>query len=313
MIRNQLSFKIKSKGKIFDYRLGEKINLTKIKIFFQKKYRVKKIWCGGRHVLEILNQETNDYFLKLATSGGISIVTQNEYKWNDYFNKYFPKTFPFRVPINLKSGFYGKNKFYLITNYFDGKLLCGINEGPEKIVPYIDKIILFSEQIQKMPQINFQISQYKKENSQQKFISKVNRWFNDIPADVRKKFNLRILLEIIEKGKDELVSRPRHGDFTPWHLIKLKDSNLGLIDGEHALSDGVEGYDICYFIQRVFSVLKSPTIARNIYFKLLDKKYKKSKLKTVLAARAIGGFLDDSLVNSKYSFANQFKEWVVQL
>ncbi len=145
-----------------------------------------------------------------------------------------------------------------------------------------------------------------------RFIDKTNLWFKDIPTDIRKRFKVQSLLDIVGKGAGELQARPRHGDFTPWHIIKLQDRKIGLIDGEHFLASGVEGYDICYFIQRVFSVLKNPFIAKKIYSKLLSRGYKKDKLQIVLAARAIGGFLDESLSDKPdYKFANNFKDWVI--
>ncbi|MBU1000221.1 hypothetical protein KKE78_02380 [Patescibacteria group bacterium] len=316
VIKKLKSFQVRQGNKILNYRSGEKLDLSRIKSFFQDSYNVKKLWNASRHVLGILTKNDVDYFLKLSTSEGISVVTKNEYSWNDYFNKYFPKELPYQVPKNFKSGLYQQKFFYLITDYFDGEILCDINEDATQLPIYIEDIILLSELIQKMPKIKFSTCQYedKAADFKQKFTDKANKWFNDIPTGVRKKFKTDILLKIVEKGVDELISRPRHGDFTPWHMIRLQNSRLGLIDGEHSRSDSVEGYDICYLIQRVFSVLKNPSIAQNIYFRLLTKGYEKNKLKTVLAARAIGGFLDESLAEkSEYNFANQFKDWIIQL
>ncbi|MDP3948098.1 MAG: hypothetical protein Q8P87_00110 [bacterium] len=312
-IRALKSFKVRLGDRFLDYRLGKDLDLQKIKHFFQDKYRIKKMWKGPRHILGILTKNNVDYFLKLSSSEGISVVTQNEYDWNNYFNKYFPVDLPYRVSNNYDSGLYQQKYYYLITDYLDGEVLCDIHEEAFRLTPCIEDIILLSELIQKMPKVKFSIYQYGVDYKQ-KFSDKVSKWFNDIPIGIRKKFKVEILLKIIEKGTDELTSRPRHGDFTPWHMIKLKDIRLGLIDGEHAQSDGVEGYDICYFIQRVFSILKSPDIAQSIYLRLLEKGYGANKLKTVLAARAIGGFLDESLAyKPDYKFANNFKDWILRI
>lgn len=308
------SFKVRSNGKILDYRLGEKLNLSKIKSFFQRSYNVKKLWHGSRHVLGILTKNNMDYFLKLSSGEGISVVTKNEYAWNNYFNKYLSKNNHYIVPRNRSSGLYENKYFYLIINYLDGKLLCDIGEDASCLREYIPQVIELSEIIQQLPRHDFINGNYEEVDYQTRFLDKTRNWFSDIPISVSRKFNVKFLLQLVENGVSELSGKPRHGDFTPWHLIKLKDGKLGLIDGEHAEPNGVEGYDICYFIQRVFSVLKNPSIARSFNLKLLEKGYDANKLKTVLAARAIGGFLDESLTNKPdYRFANNFKDWIMKL
>lgn len=315
MVRVLNSFKIRSGDRVFDYRLGMELELKAVNAFFQKNYQVKKIWNGNRHVLGILEKDDILYFLKLSTSEGISIVTKNEYHWNNYFNKYFPKDFSYRAPENYESGIYREKYFYLITDYFEGELLCNVNDigrKSEKLVPLIQQIIELSELIQKMPVIKFPTDRNRKADFRQKFIEKANKWFDDIPADVIKKFKINDLLKIVENGSHRLSARPRHGDFTPWHMVKLAEGRIGLIDGEHAMTKSVENYDICYFIQRVFSVLKNPKVVLDIYSTILKKGYQSKRLKTVLAARAIGGFLDESLTSKPdYEFADQFRKWAI--
>lgn len=314
MARVLNSFKVRFGDKTLDYRLGENLDLLKIKSFFQERYKFTKLWKGPRHILGILTKSSNTYFLKLSTSEGISVITKNEYYWNNYFNNYSLKK-AYLVPKNYDSGLYKDKYFYLITSYFNGELLCKTRSSynkASKLEGYIPQIIEFSEIIQQLPQSGFGGDAFKEAEYQIRFLSKVRNWFGDIPVDIAGKFNVRILLEIVENGVSELLERPRHGDFAPWHIIKLAGKNLGLIDGEHALVQSVEGYDICYFIQRVFSVLKNPSIARMIYLELLKRGYIKDKLKTVLAARSIGGFLDESLTDRpNYEYAKSFMDWVV--
>lgn len=317
MARVLNSFKVRLEDKILDYRLGEKLNLDKIKSFFQSSYNVKKLWNGNRHVLGILAKNNVDYFLKLSSSEGISVVTENEYYWNNYFNQYAPRNTHYIVPQNYSSGLYEGKYFYLITDYLDGKLLCEIGDIGEKascLSEYIPRVIELSELIQQLPFVEFANSKYGESDYLARFIDKVKAWFSDIPDDVCKEFNIEVLLRIVEEGVSELFGKSRHGDFAPWHVIKLQDKKIGLIDGEHFLANGVEGYDICYFIQRVFSVLKNPSLAKDIYSQLKEKGYQVDKLKTVLAARAIGGFLDESLKEkSDYEYAKNFQDWVTKL
>ena len=78
--------------------------------------------------------------------------------------------------------------------------------------------------------------------------------------------------------------------------------------------DSVELYDIGYFIQRVFAVLQNPQLAERILNMLKGKKYEIEKLIIILAARTIGGFLDESLTSSpNYFYADKFKRWTISL
>lgn len=316
MVRVLDSFKVRSGNKFLDYRLGKDLDLFEIKTFFQKQYQVKKLWKEPRHVLGILAKDGREYFLKLATSEGITVVTRNEYYWNDYYNNYSSNS-KYLVPKNYKNGLYKNKYFYLITDYFNGKLLCEIRDASVDIsdlVSAIPQIIEIFEIIKRLPQVNFAESSYENTDYRNRFLKKTHNWFTDIPDEITDKFNVTSLLDIVNKGVSYLFSQPRHGDFTPWHMIRLADNRLGLIDGEHALSESVEGYDICYFIQRVFSVLRNPPLAEDIYSRLNKKGYSTGKLKTVLAARAIGGFLDESLTaKQNYTYAALFKEWVEKL
>jgi len=310
------AFEIKVEGKSLDYRVPGMLDLADVRAFFERKYEVLKIWEGGRHVLAGVKKDGSVLFLKLATSEGISAVTKVEYDWNDDFNKNAGRKAHFWVPINFDCGFYKNKFFYLITDKFKGRLL--VNWPGSKKTDFmsgnIDQILDFCEFIQKLQLRHLVDRFYLDQNYRDYFVSKTKAWLDAVPDDVRRKYDLESLFEIVKNGAYDLVSRPRHGDFAPWHIFSLGEGKFGLIDGEHALAGGVENYDICYFIQRVFSVLEAPDVAEQIFDKILRRDYKVDKLKTVLAARAIGGFLDESFnKQANYSFANKFKERVLNL
>lgn len=316
------AFEVKVNGKILDYRLGKQLDLDKIgpllnkaRAFFEKKYKVLKLWSGGRHMLGILGKDKRQLFLKLATTEGISTVTKIEYRWNEEFNQLVSrKSSNFWIPKNIDYGIYNNTLFYLITDKFDGELLV---EKPQRVeisrsfLNTLPFIIEFSELIQNLefPNLFEENSYYKKI-----FLEKTKAWYMDIPEDIREKYELDDLLKIVKSEVSGLQKRPRHGDFTPWHLIKLRTGQLGLIDGEHAKTDGVEYYDIGYFIQRVFSVLENPEFAKRILSLILKRNYSLEKIRVILAARGIGGFLDKSLEDlPDYTFSNKFKDWVLSI
>ena len=314
MGKNLGAFKIKVGKKILDYRLGENLNLDDVKNYFSRKYKVKKLWQGPRHVLGEVEKSDKNLFLKLSTTEGISTVTKNEYNWNEEFNSQIKRpNSDYWVPKNYDCGMYQDKLFFLITDKLEGEFLA---KTPAKakisqtFISSLPGVIAFSQLIQEMDIKN----PIRKISAQDIFLNKVQSWLDGTSKDVQEQYDLKKLYKIVEQGILDLKAKPRHGDFAPWHLIKLKDGQLALIDGEHALKNGVELYDIGYFIQRVFSVLKNPKLAGDILNLLRDKGFNINKLKCILAARAIGGFLDESLANAPdYSYADQFRKWVISL
>lgn len=310
------AFQIKVNGRILDYRLGKELDLDQARAFFERRYLIKKLWSGGRHILGILEKDDKVLFLKLATTEGVSAVTKKEYKWNEQFNKLVSRSVSnFWVPQNKECGLYQDKLFYLITEKFDGELLA---KRPEKIQVSVifqnllPAVIEFSELIQGLS-ID-QLSDEENPDHRKWFLKKTRSWYGDIPEDIRQKYQVMDLLKIVENGIPRLQKRPRHGDFTPWHIIKLPNNKLGLIDGEHAMGSSVEYYDIGYFIQRVFSILQNPDLAKKILSMSVESKNNIEKLAVILAARGIGGFLDESLKpKPNYKSGNKFKDWVISL
>lgn len=307
------AFQIKLGGKTYSYRQGKPLELNKVKSFFNKKYSVLKLWNGNRHTLGILQQKNIKYFLKLAPTEGISIVTKIEYEWNVQFNILTTQQQTrFRVPTVFESGVYDDNLFYLITEYFDGTPLALYPSKMEInsiFIRSVDKIISFSEFIQSLSFKNLLFQEPK--NHQEWFIEKAAQWFHDIPPNIVRSYELRKILNLVIYNSSSLRLFPRHGDFAPWHIFLLSNGNIGLIDGEHALKKSVEYYDIGYFIQRIFCELENQELSEMIVEKLKKRNYDMKKLKTILYARAIGGFLDKSLTEKKdYFIMKNFIEWI---
>ena len=302
------AFEVKANGQVLDYRVSQNLDLDKVRGFFSKGYKVLKIWQQSRHVLGILEKNENKLFLKLATTKGISAVTQIDYNWNKEFNNLVSRDANFWVPQNIDSGFYEDSLFYMITDYFNGDLLSKTphpNTEISNIKDYLNQIVEFSELIQSL-----NISQLSDKDT------KTLSWYEGIPQNIIEEYQVDKLLEIVKTGYKNLDQKPRHGDFTPWHIIKLEDNKLGLIDGEHAMRNGVQYYDIVFLIERVFVVLQNISMAQNFYQLLKQRDYDLEKLKTVLASRAIGGFLDCSLYFEKkpdFTFADKFKHWLINL
>ena len=308
------AFDVEINGKICDYRVGKTVDLKKVRSFLEKTYTVHTLWQAGRHVLGTMEKNGTELFFKLATTEGISYLTKNEYEWNKQFNKQSPRnTSVYWVPQNVDCGMYENTLFYLITDVLPGKLLA---EKPEKtdttrIKKYLPTIVQFSELISTL---DLTIRRERDMSGQDFFYQKTLSWYEAIPKHITEKYKIIKLLEIVEYSYHGLMQRPRHGDFTPWHMLSIGDDRLGLIDGEHAMGNGVEYYDIGYFIQRVFCILENPDLAKKIVQHLADRKYKILPLQTILAARGIGGFLDESLKeNSDYTLCDTYSNFVLSV
>lgn len=306
------AFRVRRNGKTWDYRVGQELDLGPIEDFFSQSYNVEKIWQEKRHVAVWVGKDGKEFFLKLSTTEGIGIRSQTEKIWNDEFNKYSTSQ-KFLAPKNLEEGYYN-SLYYLVMDRFDGPFACDA-EGRNNIVEQnIDDIISLSEYIQNLP-LNISINDaIQNPNYQEWFRLKTKSWFDTVPAEITQRYGVSDIWQVVANGAENLFEKPRHGDFAPWHIMVLGDHKLGLIDGEHSHSHGVENYDICYFIQRVHTVLGRSDLATKIFQKLLEKGYDKEKLRTVLASRAIGGFLDQSFSpNPNYDQENEFKNWVLNI
>jgi hypothetical protein len=313
------AFQIKVNGKYLDYRIGHNIDLDEFSNFLKNKgYQIEKLWLEKRHAVGIIRIDGNKLFIKLATSPGITASTINEFNWNEKFNTLNSRTdSDFWVPQNFYSGTF-KNNFYLVTDYFDEKKLIELpNPGNDNqdFIKSIDRIISFSQLIESLKIKDLEPDeQFLNLDHNERFLIKARMWHEAIPNDVKKQYRVNELFKIVENSYKDLSKKPRHGDFTPWHMFKLADNKLLLFDGEHAISNGIEYYDISYLIQRIYSVLEEKEITEEILLKLKKRNYNVEKLRTVLASRAIGGFLDRSFHEKpNYKMDLEFKDFVLKL
>lgn len=307
------AFKVTKDGQIYDYRVPQQLDITDIINFFSTKYKVSDLKQAGRHVTGILNDGKKDFFLKLSTTKGISIISQNEYKWNAEFNK--KENVQFQVPKNVTFGEYN-GLYYFLTEMLRGEPFATtenftLNASFEPMIP---KIVDFADFI--MAQHITGVGRpdvVAGATPQDWFVNKTKSWLDAIPAQIQAQFGLVSLFAKVESGVASLATKPRHGDFTPWHLLKTS-SGLGLLDGEHAMSEGVELYDIGYLIQRVHTISKNPAVSQQILTTAEGKGHSTEKIKTILAARTIGGFLDAHLAGkTEFTLENEFKDWIISL
>ncbi len=308
------AFKVTQNGQTYDYRLGEILSIEEIRAFFTQNFTVKSLEQGARYVTGVLNANNQDLMLKVSTTPGTSITLQNEFKWNQEYNISSTNN-NYKVPKNIHSGDF-QGHFYLITEKVEGELLGSVTGFTlhQDFNLLIGQVVDFAEYIMSLTIMSVGKPDSVTGNTPQElFLNKTTSWFEAIEENIRNQNNIDSLLEIVKGGFTQLVEKPRHGDFTPWHILKTTDG-LAVIDGEHGMSHGVENYDLAYLIQRIHSVSSNPNVALAVYQDVAGRGVDKAKLKTVLAARAIGGYLDAFLAD-KTDFINEnaFRDWVLSL
>lgn len=309
------AFQVTKNGQAFDYREAQLLNIEEVRKFFSQRYTVVTMSQVGRHVTGILNYQGHDVFLKLATTPGTGILLENEFRWNQEFNDANVNN-NFRVPKNITSGEYNE-LFYIITEKFSGTPFSALPHFSINATfrQHVSQVIDFAELIMVLP-----LEEIGKpdivvgSSAQEWFYNKTKVWLEAIPENVRQENKVDSLFQIMASGISNLTARPRHGDFTPWHLMHLSDGSLGLLDGEHAMSSGIEYYDLAFLIQRVHTVSNQPGLALLITKELAQRDYDKKKLQIVLAARGIGGYLDGVLAQkNSFEAENNFSKWLTSL
>lgn len=316
------AFQIERDGKIFNYRDGEQFNEQELRFFFEQKgYLIESVQVSVRHAIVHLQRSGKEYCAKVSTSFGVGLMTQQEVLWNTTAEKHLPVDAVFTVPTVIEAGEFPGKRTYYITDWVKVALLAPCPPSHHFVPSFtlsraqIEQICRMTEQIEALP-VHLPIPDESLQSLSHTdiFVEKTRRWLAIIPETIPEYAIVQQLFAIVEGGAPWLHKTVRHGDVAPWHLQLLSTGKILLFDGEHAHSHSVEGYDICYFIQRVYSVLQSQQTALDIFATLLQNGHDQKKLQTVLAARAIGGFCDESLVpNPEYDIARQFGNWVLSL
>lgn len=291
------AFEIRVGNTVLDYRIPGMVDLSSVRAHFSSRYDIVSLTSYGRHVTGVFKKDGIPYFFKLATTEGISELTKNECAWEKFYHAHAPNESVFLVPHIYESGLYDGRLFYTVSDYIDGTFL---STGPHErgmtrwSDEYADLVIDGAVQIASFPVDEKQITSYI-----DTFIHKVNSWFDAIPQTVRRTYDIERLKDHVERFAHILSPSVRHGDYTPWHMLK-KDETYALIDGEHFSACSVQYYDIVYFIQRLYAILGAKDEAMSLLHTLSDRGYDKKKLGVVLAARTIGGYLDHTLASGSY-------------
>ncbi len=289
-----------------NYRLGEKLNLGSVKAFLiEKNYNVISLNQEGRYIFGRLQQQnqSKDYFFKLATTEGLNQRLKNEISWttNIYNQIQNQKINFFKVPQILETGKIDKYNYYL-AEFIDYPLLAEKRTfthkpEPKDIQKFISKIIQTNRFIDQLPKFELFLDMGVKPDTakrSEEFYTKNSSWYD---TRVKAKYNLDNVLEEVKNFSTNLEFGLNHGDLVPWNIL-AKDGELIVLDGEHASFYKPKYYDVVYMYHRLYTSLELPELAKdyiNQYrISLAGDKVNDfdDKFRTIIAGRIIGGLWD---------------------
>jgi len=282
-----------------DHRTAASLDLQKVTAYFEKLgYEVKNISQKWRNVHALIQKKETKYFLKLASTEGISSRLINEIAFNEQLNIELEKRTmdSFLAPKIIDKGNYEKLSYY-IAEYLSYPLLWDkqtrAGELPNKIkeVAKLNLNLLAIDSL-KLPR--------DEEFTSVSLNDRVNRYFskwNDFYSDV-KEFDLAETMETLKEITKTFKPALNHCDFTPWHLLNA-ENKLILVDSEHASNYNPKYYDVVHFFHRMYTTGGSESIAkqyintfRNELPDVATKNEFDQMMRPILAARIIGGFWD---------------------
>jgi hypothetical protein len=318
-----------------NYRKSEKIDLDLVAKYFQSKdYKIIKISQPWRHVTAIMERNQKKYFLKLASTQGVGVLTKNEPEFNYGMQNVIKSQTDFNLFLLPKVYETGnlEGLFYYICDYIEGEIIA--SKRTAKVKPNLglltDQILHNIASINKFLYSNSNKFQLTKDiefiedkalfdREKQAYIEKSKNWYT---SEVQNIIDLSINLNLIKNYKEKIYFGLNHGDFTPWQFI-LSNNSLYLLDCEHATNFKLLYYDVVYFYHRTYTGLESPDIAKkylNYFISICnfnpeDYQIFIKQFNYILALRIVGGFMDatiDDISDLKYHYQIQ-QDWLDSL
>jgi hypothetical protein len=287
---------IEKNGK--NYRLPINLNLDSVRQYFEHKgYKVIFLDQMYRHVHGKLEKDGQAFFLKLASTQDIGERTHNEKIWNENLNKqlHLDKITDFTVPGIIDFGFYDKNKYFFISEYFEGKFVATKNPPNNYLIEEcLDQIVSISNYFLQLP-AKFSLPRDDLEYSgQMNFFDHCYKQDSKLISEL-KEYKLEAILSIERETKLFYQLSINHGDFVPWHLI-INNTKLVLIDAEQGSFKLPRYFDVVYFYSRLYTGAYQPEMAKKYLQKVrenLSRNEKENFIKAIrplIANRLIGGF-----------------------
>lgn len=262
----------------------------KLREFWEKRgARVVRVWQPWRNVMAEMILSNRRVIFKWAGSDEVSRNIFNEADWYKKIGQRLKGVEEFGVPEIIEVGqLEGKN--YFVAEYIEGRELASKYPVEERdLSDELDRVAELNMWIMGIEGVETDFDVKDEAEAWKKTRLKVEGWRDKIDTDLKE-----IWKEFLRLQK---VSRRgvTHGDFVPWHLFDDK-GKLVMIDAERGRGRGIRLYDVAYFYQRVFTVLKEG-LARQ-YLKEVKMRWRfkenfEEELRPVLASRIIGGYWDN--------------------
>lgn len=294
-----------------------------IEAFIRKRgWKITEQKTGGQRFLTfVVETPQGPRFFKASNpKTDLSKEVETEVWWNLTLERVVqqlpPKKKTFKGPRIHAYGSEDKFSWYL-AEYFDAPLLVDlkaenykkqIHKELEDIVDIL--VTLDKVRVETLPATSL-YSEKGESAPYNNLLRKVDRWLEK-PLETG-----LITPERIEQGK-VLIGQYRsfvypalqHGDFVPWHMFRLKEKIIGIVDGEHASLVKPRFYDLAYLYTRLYTKAHVPDEAR----KSLNLFLEKSKINSeeffraflpVITLRSFGMHLDATNDNDYHREAQE--------
>lgn len=294
------------------------MNIQKVRNFLASQgYIDITIEEQGRHFAGIIFEGDKALFFKMeqnpAQSDQPSI--KSEIAWNLKLSQRLNPTMKVKIPTVIDHGVID-GKHYIITPYYEGRLLCQkFAKATPAVQVWFPAIVSFDLALERLSLIDMGMPEVNAGQLNRDFVTKTKGWLEDLQSDQQDK--LYWLTNFIGRSDNRLWNSVNHGDLTPWHLV-VEGDHLVVIDAEHGMRPKSKYYDVVFFAHRLATQCYGLDLAK-AYLKLFRTKLDmfsqeefELALNSIMASRIIGGFWDakndDTALEPHYALLATFRE-----
>lgn len=202
------------------------------------------------------------------------------------------------LPVRAPRIFEHSDHWY-VSEFLEGELLApSLNARPGAIaatLPLLVEILVAFDQI-KVDRAGEPLYGETESAPYTNLLKKVDGWMKTpLQSGLIDQQTINRAKALIERYRSEVKPGFQHGDFVPWHIMKLVNGQRVLFDGEHASALKPRFYDLCYAYTRFFTRSKSKPEAKQLLSAFVSRTGSESllsELLPVMTLRSLGMHAD---------------------